>query len=49
MSKVPSALAIAEIVKGVVEELKNDITTRIDEVKECVDDLEKNKTDKCAV
>ena len=42
-------MAIAEIVKGMVEELKNDTTARLDEVKEHVDDLEKNMADKCTV
>ena len=38
----PSASAIADLVKGAVEELKRDITERTDEVKERVDNLEKN-------
>ena len=41
--KVSSALAITEIVKGAVEELKQDITARINEVKEFFDNLEKTK------
>ena len=48
-SKVPSALAIPDIVKGVVEELKRDITKSIDEVKERVNDLEKNLAEKCTI
>ena len=46
-SNVPSASAITDIVKGAVEELKRDITERIDEVKECNDNLEKNMVEKC--
>jgi len=42
-------LAIADIVKGIVEELKYDITESIDEVKERVDDLEKNLAEKCTI
>ena len=34
--------AIAEIAKGAVEELKQDVTARTNEVKECVNDIEKN-------
>jgi len=38
-----------DIVKGVVEDLKRDITESIDEVKERVDDLEKNMAKKCTI
>ena len=39
-------MVIAEIVKAMAEELKNDNTARISEVKERADDLEKNMADK---
>ena len=38
----PSASAIADLVKGAVEDLNRDITETIDKVKERVDNLEKN-------
>ena len=41
--------AIADIVKEEIEDLKRDITESIDEVKECVDDLEKNMAKKCTI
>jgi ElaB/YqjD/DUF883 family membrane-anchored ribosome-binding protein len=33
----------------VVDELKQDITARIDEVKDCVNNLEKNVAKKCTI
>jgi len=46
-SNVPSTSAITDIVKGAEEQLKRDITERIDEDKECNDNLEKNMVEKC--
>ena len=45
----PSASAIADLVKGAVEDLKRDITETIDKVKERVDNLEKNMAEKCTI